>query len=556
MLIERIQKSERTFKTFNRYRENKLLKNPNAALELAVNLSDIEYYLKNATVVFELECYIDTGERFYPTTTDYEEVQDTLDTRDIEGDEIYFTLANHFDERGNRQAWGALNDSYAVHITERVEEEAENQNVTIDEIDRDEIESDHPIEEWLGSEYGDLEDVIRAFNFRDSSYGFEYWPRELYTGDTHEEERDVDTDTDEFLYEQFSFVKRKIEKIFGEECYINASTAFKIAHPTAWFVEADGSLELNDSGAGDEKTPVEIITPHWSANEALTRLEDFKVRFFERFDGTTDADSSIGCHTNLSFPADFKLDPVKLVLLSNSQQWAARFGRENHRYAAPQLKDMLRDLNAIDTRKMTLKEVRNALKSTIKLEKFRDINFLKNNVIEFRFPGNDYFDTDYEKLQETLRWLLYTMTVAGTRNLFREEYLLRLNRIKRDNDAKINKKETLKDEFTGDAFNLLNRLYSSSIERRQPIIREAFNKFLTGELKLNLSSITKAISVFEDEYGKSSTTMKPNAAQQLIDNALMAVNEKNTQLELDLFVEKKRLFRTLLVKMLTRINLN
>lgn len=549
-LMEKITKSERSFNTFKRFRENKLLKNPDAAMELAGNLFDIENYLKQATVVFEFECYIDTGEEYYPTKTEYTTIGETLNTYDVSGEDIYPTLQEYFDERSNLQAWTAFNNAYNAYIDECMQMEARDGNVSIDEIDRDYIKSVYSIEDWLSDESENLEDVIKTFNFRHAVYRFESWPDFLYTGETEEIENEVENERDDFLDEQYQSVASSIKSIFNEECYINRSASFKRSHPHAWFIEDDISLNMNDYTAGDDLNPIEIITPHWSANEAIARLEDFKIRFFDTHNGNTQAECSVGCHTNISFPTDFKLDKVKLILLTNTSRWAERFGREDEEYAIPQLPDMITKLKRdVDTRDLTLKEFSEILNSAVNMDKYRDINFLKDNVIEFRFPGNDYLGERYEDLQETLRWLFYTMTVAGTKNLFREEYLLRLNRIKRDLDDFWNRKPQT---TTSPVFSLVFNLFTSSdLNEQIERLQKAFVQFIDGTLKLNHAILKKNVFSYLKYYSLNTVIFTPKNAKNLIQHAFDDDISAQTQLKLKFHSEKEKQFKNLMYFMLT-----
>jgi hypothetical protein len=302
----------------------------------------------------------------------------------------------------------------------------------------EEMLNEYSIDDFIKEYYRNLLYLAQNFDFGSPIYGF-YSEDGNYIHRTEEsqyaEDNESGQDAGDYRNDAYTNIKNRLYEVFGDNTKIYVSpewhgysTDFKIKNPDAWFIEYDGSLEkYNDSY---EKVPVEVITPHIPVGEAIKVLDRFKKKVFEYFHGETD-NEGIGCHTNIIFPEDMTLNKAKLIVLSDSDFWADKFKRKYSEYAYSQIETIKRRLfkqNPNGIRSTSIKDMEAMISNNINMEKMMSINFLKTNVIEFRFPGNEYFTQYYEDLKETTQWLVYMVTAALVPSFHRQEYIDKLYR--------------------------------------------------------------------------------------------------------------------------------
>jgi hypothetical protein len=203
--------------------------------------------------------------------------------------------------------------------------------------------------------------------------------------------------------------------------------------PTAqhYIVEPDGSLEPDNSG----DTGLEFVSPPLPIDDILSDLN--KVKAWAKEYGCYTNDST-GLHINISVP-DYSrenLDFVKLALLMGDEYILDLFGRVGNTYAksamklvkekvrenpdaAKQLLDKMKgNLDALATK---------AIHSGI-TSKYTSIN-TKDGHIEFRSPGGDWLDDNFDKIENTLLRFTVAMSAALNPDAYRQEYQKKLYKL-------------------------------------------------------------------------------------------------------------------------------
>jgi hypothetical protein len=423
---EAIVKPGRAFRGFKDMLSQQKMRDSQGVSELAPHISEIQSYFDEATVSFEFECILNLGTTYYSSVIEEQQVPDSINMSDVDSD-IYEFLHTYFPIRTNTLAWDRLESAYHRYLDDNYEKH--------DYDSAEDFADDYVIEAYCEDMFNDVEDVVSTFNFSHPLHGYGDYDYEILTGEYHFEDVEVDRLQEEFYNEVYPIIKNRINRIFGnQEIYVSSepheySPMFKKEHPNAWFIEPDGSLDLDDY---HERVPAEVITPRWPASVAIENMKLFKEKVFDFFDGSTDeSDADIGCHTNISFE-NRKIDMVKLILLSNTAFWASEFDREQNRYAKNQYEHLVKKVRGTNgLEDMSLDDFRDLLADQISRNKFTDINILKDEVIEFRFPGNDYFGEHFDLLINNTKWLIFSMTVAAVPELFNSQYQALLLRLKR-----------------------------------------------------------------------------------------------------------------------------
>jgi hypothetical protein len=374
----------------------------------------------------------------------------------------------------------------------------------------EEVMSEYTIDNFLIEDYRKLSSLVEAFEFDTPIYGF-YSEDEDYIHRTEESQyadgKDDEENKNKYRYDAYNNIEDRLIEVFGDNTKVYVSskwhgypTEFKIKNPDAWFVEYDGSLEkYNDSY---EKVPVEVITPHIPVGEALKVLDTFKREVFEYYDGETD-NGGIGCHTNITFPEDMTLNKAKLIVLSDSDFWASKFDRKNTAFAYSQINKIKRDisLSKIDINKLSIKELESIISNNINMTKMMSINFLKTNVIEFRFPGNEYFTQYYEDLKEVTQWLVYMVTAALVPSFHRQEYIDKLYRF-------ISKSLPKTDELFSSDLETAIRLYQKFLKSPKTfnsfnifyLARKMFKKSKDNNYRVPIDYIKNINSNYKDSF--------------------------------------------------------
>jgi len=201
--------------------------------------------------------------------------------------------------------------------------------------------------------------------------------------------------------------------------------------PGAYVVEPDGSLEGDDSGDGG----LEFVSPPLPLDELLSDMQKIRAWAKERGAYTND---STGLHMNISVPdtSTAKLDYVKLALLLGDEHVLEQFGRAANSYASSALKK-IRDIIKDDPNKadQVLKKMQGQMEAlatkaihTGETQKFTSIN-TKGNYVEFRSPGGDYLDKNWDKVVPTLLRTIVALDAAMDPKKYREEYQKKLYKL-------------------------------------------------------------------------------------------------------------------------------
>jgi pyrimidine deaminase RibD-like protein len=198
-----------------------------------------------------------------------------------------------------------------------------------------------------------------------------------------------------------------------------------------YVVEPDGSLEAdNDSDQG-----LEFVSPPLPIDEILSDLN--KVKKWAGIYGCYTNDST-GLHINISVPnySRENLDFVKLALLMGDKYVLDAFGRAGNTYAKSAL-DIVK--KAVRDRPEDAAQLLNKMKGNLDqlatkaihsgiTQKYTSIN-TKDGHIEFRSPGGDWLDDNFDKIENTLLRFTVAMSAALNPEMYREEYLTKLYKL-------------------------------------------------------------------------------------------------------------------------------
>jgi hypothetical protein len=203
--------------------------------------------------------------------------------------------------------------------------------------------------------------------------------------------------------------------------------------PTAqhYIVEPDGSLEADDSN----DVGLEFVSPPLPIDDILSDLN--KVKKWAKVYGCYTNDST-GLHINISVPGYSRenLDFVKLALLMGDKYVLDLFGRAGNTYAKSAL-DMVKGKvrNDPDSAQQLLEKMKGNLDSLASkaihsgvTSKYTSIN-TKDGHIEFRSPGGDWLDENFDQIENTLLRFTVAMSAALNPAAYREEYLKKLYKL-------------------------------------------------------------------------------------------------------------------------------
>lgn len=200
-----------------------------------------------------------------------------------------------------------------------------------------------------------------------------------------------------------------------------------------YVVEPDGSLEADD----DEDGGLEFVSPALPIDELLDDLK--KVKAWADKTGCYTNDST-GLHINVSVPAwqgDLsKLDYVKLAVLMGDEYVLKEFGRQGNTYAKSALKivkDNIRQRpedvkRLLDTMKEHLNTSAAKLVHSGSTNKYTSVN-TKDGYIEFRSPGGDWLNENFDKIESTLLRFVVAMDAAVDETKYKEEYAKKLYKL-------------------------------------------------------------------------------------------------------------------------------
>jgi hypothetical protein len=214
---------------------------------------------------------------------------------------------------------------------------------------------------------------------------------------------------------------------------VNASKQYHGGRREAghYVVEPDSSLEPDDSGDGG----LEFVSPPLPLDELISDMQ--KVRAWAKKRGCYTNDST-GLHMNVSVPGTSiaKLDYVKLALLLGDERVLNEFGRAANTYAKSamgKIRDILK--NKPQAANEVLEKMRGHMEAlatkvihTGNTDKYTSIN-TKDNYVEFRSPGGDYLDTNWELVIPTLMRTVVALDAAMDPEKYREEYQKKLYKL-------------------------------------------------------------------------------------------------------------------------------
>ena len=213
---------------------------------------------------------------------------------------------------------------------------------------------------------------------------------------------------------------------------VNVSGSYHGARrdPNKYVVEPDSSID------GDYPTDsgLEFVSPPMPIDEMLSDLQ--KTIKWAKNNGCYTNDST-GLHMNVSIPnKDMKqLDFVKLALLLGDKYVLEQFGRQANTYTKSALEKIKARANTNPNTSQTLMDqMRKGLSSLASaviadsFEKYTSIN-PKGNYIEFRSPGGDWLNEDFNKLSNTLLRFVVALDAALDPQKYRQEYLKKLYQI-------------------------------------------------------------------------------------------------------------------------------
>lgn len=361
------------------------------------------------------------------------------------------TIADHVDKEedlfGNRNPDGADYDKF---IEDEWEEgfNSDNYQNAYDEFREDMIDnSDFDEEQFLrdiGIRYmSDVNDRVR---------NYVSWPH--YTYPDGDSEMNLENLADEFS----DAIGRKVHYSTGYHGGPRTSDAYTI--------EPDSSL----SGSGDD-AGLEFISPPLPLDQAIEDVKKVKEWADERGAYTN---RSTGLHMNISVPGfdQEKLDFVKLTLLLGDKYLLDRFGRSANTYCKSAM-DIIAEAPTVQDKELLFKKLKNNLETMAskvihsgRVGKFTSIN-PKDNRVEFRGPGGDWLDQNFDKIEDTLYRCVVALDAAVDPGKYRKEYLKKLTKMFAPT------KGSLEDVFVQYAAGtitreeLKNKIKASQAQRRQ-----------------------------------------------------------------------------------------
>jgi pyrimidine deaminase RibD-like protein len=201
--------------------------------------------------------------------------------------------------------------------------------------------------------------------------------------------------------------------------------------PGTYVVEPDGSLEGDNPGDGG----LEFVSPPMPIDEMISDLN--KVKEWAGRTGCYTNDST-GLHINISVPnySIDKLDYVKLAILMGDEYILDLFGRSGNTYAKSamgKIKSALKQkpeaaAQIMDLMKQGLDGAATKAIHTGITDKYTSIN-TKTGYIEFRSPGGDWLDSNFDKIENTLLRFTVALSAAINPEAYRKEYLTKLYKL-------------------------------------------------------------------------------------------------------------------------------
>lgn len=327
--------------------------------------------------------------------------------------------SRHPDVAQDSSEWKSLQQEEIDKLMDlRVDDARANMGEVYDEAFSEwsqEYDDDDMEEDWLYSEgVTYMSDVTGILD--DTDITWPYW-----TSRDDDEEIDIQD------------VAKSFSAVVGRP--IEASNSYHGARrkPNTYVVEPDGSLEAQNA---NEKG-LEFVSPPLPLSELLSDLQ--KVKKWADDNGCyTSEEAETGLHINVSVPdmTTEKLDYVKLALLLGDERVLNEFGRAGNTYCKSALgivkqriKQRPADAKALlDKMKENLSAMASKAIHTGTTDKYTSIN-TKGNYVEFRSPGGDWLDTNFEMIEPTLLRFVVALDAAMDPQKYREEYLKKFYKI-------------------------------------------------------------------------------------------------------------------------------
>jgi hypothetical protein len=214
---------------------------------------------------------------------------------------------------------------------------------------------------------------------------------------------------------------------------VNASNNYHGARrePGHYVVEPDGSLDPDDSSDGG----LEFVSPPLPVDELIEDLKKVKAWADDKGCYTND---STGLHINVSVPGfDMnKLDFVKLAILMGDEYILKEFGRQGNTYCKSAMKIVKDNITQrpedvkrlLDTMKEHLNTSAAKLIHSGNTSKYTSIN-TKTGYIEFRSPGGDWLNDNFDKIENTLYRFVVALDAALDESKYKQEYAKKLYKL-------------------------------------------------------------------------------------------------------------------------------
>lgn len=198
----------------------------------------------------------------------------------------------------------------------------------------------------------------------------------------------------------------------------------------SYSVEPDGSIQHRRNEGG-----LEFVSPPLPLSEMIRDLH--RVREWAGMYGCY-TNKSTGLHINVSVPGYSleRLDFVKLALLIGDDYVLQQFGRSANTYCKSALGIVKSKIlsNPADAAYMLnqMKGHMSALASKAihsgNTDKYTSIN-TNSGYIEFRSPGGDWLDENFERIEATLLRFVVALDAAMDPQKYRQEYLKKLYKL-------------------------------------------------------------------------------------------------------------------------------
>ena len=194
-------------------------------------------------------------------------------------------------------------------------------------------------------------------------------------------------------------------------------------------VEPDSSIEVSD----DEHVGVEFVSPVLPATQILADLH--KVKKWAAYNDCY-SNESTGLHINVSLPGkDFgKLDYVKLAVFLGDNYVLDQFDRIGNNYCESAI-TAIKQKSTPDKIALLFGQMKAGLNSEISqviassnANRNSSIN-VKNGYIEFRSPGGDWLNSNFEHIESTLYRFIVALDIALDETKYKEEYAKKLYKL-------------------------------------------------------------------------------------------------------------------------------